>query len=133
MATENLQATHDALRGLALYLLEMAARASLAGTAQLVVQAQNFVSMSQTVMRAVLDLEASLGGTTPPVPPTPEASPAGAKDFDTGAFIDNLNAQIQAETAAKIKAAMGQVQKQLQATGTGVKPAPADTPAPAPP
>lgn len=111
----DLKDTRDTLHALALYLLETAARAQLAGSTTLVVQTQNFTSMAQTVFQSVIALEGILGGQTPTSPPTPSDSPSSGSsgsNFDASAYMKQLTEQIQAQTQEMQRKAFEEIKKQ---------------------
>ena len=90
---DGLREARDTLHALAVRLLEMAERAQLAGAVTLAIELPNFVGMARACLKAVMAMEIVLGSSqspTLPVNPTPMS--------DTQTQLDQLMAQIQAQS-----------------------------------
>lgn len=109
----DLKVTRDSLRDLSLWLYEMALRAQLVGAPSMQVQPSLFVDLSQTIFRAVLDME-STGAGAPPPPPGGNGMPSPTGGFDAGAALKAFGDSVEAKAAEIQRKAWEDMQRRFE-------------------
>lgn len=130
-----LREARDSLHSLALYLLEMAARAQLAGSATMVVQTSSFVSMAQTTFKAVIALESAMGTTGTPEPNPPPSSAGGGKPgggMDPTEYLAKLTEVVRKQTEEVQRKSFEDLQKLYEQQNKPPAPSPPADPPPPP-